>query len=179
MSPDGVSSDEWLARYMLDAVLLVVLMLAAIGVALYLDAGQYLRDWSKELGAGFLACMMLCPMLGVVTLGLAIYGGIRLFLRPRTLGHVFVRLTLLVAHVSVFLVCADTISSTATAAIGSLGQSSSRTDPAQAWRAIADQDFSGSQRDAREGAPDDSSFSPPSGMGLPGLAIPGRGTSSR
>jgi hypothetical protein len=179
MSADDASSDEWFARYLLDAVLLVVLVLTAIGIALYLDAGQYLRDWNKEPGAGFLACMVLCPALGVVTLGLAIYAGIRLFLRPRTLGHAFVRLTLLVAYVSVFLVCADTISSTATAVLGSLGQSSSRTDPAQAWRAIADQDFSGSQRDAREGAPDASSFSPPSGMGLPGLAIPGRGTSSR
>jgi hypothetical protein len=181
MATDDVSSDEWFARYLLDAVVLVVLVLTAIGVALYLDGGQYLRDGSKEPGAGFLVCMVLCPMLGVVTLGLAIYGGIRLFLRPRTLGHAFVRLTLLVAHVSVLLVCADTISSTATAAIGSFGPSSSGTDPAQVWRAIADQEFSGSQRDARAraGAPDGSSFSPPSGMGFPGLGIPGRGTSSR
>jgi len=179
MSPDGVSSDEWFARYMLDAVFLVVLMLAAIGVALYVDGSQYLRDLGKETGAGFLVCMMLGPMLGVVTLGLVIYAGIRLFLRPRTLGHAFVRLTFLVAYVSVFLVCADTISSTATAVLGSFSQSSSGTDPTEAWRAIAGRDFSGSQDDARQGTPDDSSFSPPSGLGMPGLAIPGRGTSSR
>ena len=126
---DDVSSDEWFARYLLDAVLLVVLVLTAIGIALYLDGDEYLRDWSKEPGAGFLACMVLCPALGVVTLGLAMYAGIRLFRRPRTLGHAFVRLTLLVAHVSVFLVCADTISSTATALVGSVRQSSAATGP--------------------------------------------------
>ena len=179
MSPDGVSSDEWFARYLLDAAFLVVLMLAALGVALYLDAGQYLGDWSQEPGAGFLVCLLLCPMLGVVTLGLVIYAGIRLFRRPRTLGHAFVRLAFLAAHVSVFLVCADTISSTAMAVLGSSGPSSSTTDPTEAWRAIADRDFSGSQDGARPGTPDDSSFSPPSGMGVPGLGIPGRGTGSR
>jgi hypothetical protein len=118
-------------------------------------------------------------MLGVMTLSLAIYAGIRVFLRPRTLGHAFVRLTLLVAHLSVFLVCADTISSTATALVGSVRPSSAGTDPTEAWRAIEGRDFSGSHVDEREGAPDDSSFSPPSGMGLPGLAIPGRRTNSR
>lgn len=59
------------------------------------------------------------------------------------------------------------------------GVSSSATDPTEAWRAIAGRDFSGSQDDARPGAPDDSSFSPPSGLGTPGLGIPGRGTGSR
>ena len=178
MSADDAFSDEWFARYMLDAVLLVVLLLTAIGIALYLDRSEYLRDWSKEPGAGFLVCMLLCPMLGVVTLALVIYAGIRLFLRPRSLGHAFVRLTLLVAHVSVFFVCADTISATAAALAGSLGQSSAVLDPTENWRAIADRDFSGGQEDGREGTPDASSFSPPSGMGPPGL-MPGRGTSSR
>jgi hypothetical protein len=171
---DAVSSDEWFARYMLDAGFLVVLALAALGVALYLGGDKYLRNWSKEPGAGFLACMILCPALGVVTLGLAIYAGIRLFLRPRTLGHAFVRLTLLVAYVSVFLVCADTISSTATALVGSASQSSARMDPTEAWRAVDGRDFSGSPSDGRAGPPDGSSFSPPSGMGMPGLGIPGR-----
>ncbi len=59
------------------------------------------------------------------------------------------------------------------------GVSSSATDPTEAWRAIADRDFSGSQDDARPGAPDGASFSPPSGMGVPRLGIPGRGTGSR
>lgn len=178
MAADDAFSDEWLARYLLDAVLLVVLVLTAIGIALYLDRGEYLRGWSKEPGAGFLVCMLLCPMLGVVTLALVIYAGIRLFLRPRSLGHAFVRLTLLVAHVSVFFVCADTILSTATALAGSLRQSSAALDPTEAWRAVDGRDFSGSQEDGREGTPNASSFSPPSGMGAPGL-IPGRGTSSR
>lgn len=171
---DGVSSDEWFARYLLDAVLLVVLVLAAIGIALYLNGGAYVRDWSKELGTGFLVCVLLCPMLGVMTLGLAIYAGIRVFLRPRTLGHAFVRLTLLVAHLSVFLVCADTISSTATALVGSVSSSSAGTDPTETWRAMESRASSGSPGDEREGTPDGSSFSPPSGMGFPGLAIPGR-----
>jgi hypothetical protein len=179
MSTDDVASDEWLARYMLDAVFLVVLMLTAIGVALYLDGGEYLRDWSKEPGAGLLVCMVLCPALGVVTLGLVIYAGIRLFLRPRTFGHAFVRLAFLVAHVSVFLVCIDTLSSTVTALVGSFRPSSSGTDSAQAWSAIEGRGFSGSQYDVREGSPDGSSLSPPFGLGLPGPATPGRGTSSR
>jgi len=178
MSADDAFSDEWFARYMLDAVLLVVLVLTAIGMALYLDRGEYLHDWSKEPGAGFLVCMLLCPMLGVVTLALVIYAGIRLFLRPRSFGHAFVRLTLLVAHVSVFFVCADTISSTATALAGSLRQSSAAIDPTETWRAIDGRDFAGSQEDGREGTPNATSFSPPSGLGAPGL-IPGRGTSSR
>jgi hypothetical protein len=177
-SADDAFSDEWFARYLLDAVLLVVLVLTAIGIALYLDRGEYLRDWSKEPGAGFLVCMLLCPMLGVVTLALVVYAGIRLFLRPRSWGHAFVRLTLLAAHVSVFFVCADTISATATALAGSFGQSSAALDPTENWRAIADRDFSGGQEDGREGTPDASSFSPPSGMGPPGL-MPGRGTSPR
>jgi hypothetical protein len=174
---DGVSSDEWFARYLLDAMLLAVLMLTAIGVALYLDAGQYLHDWSQEPKAGFLVCLLLCPMLLVATLVLAVFAGVRLFLRPRTLGHAFVRLTLLIAHVTVLLVCADTISSTATAVLRSVGPSSSATDPTETWRAIADRDFSGSSDDQREGPPDGSSFSPPSGMGGPRL-IPGGGPGS-
>jgi hypothetical protein len=177
-APDDVSSDEWFVRYLLDTVLLVVLVLTAIGVALYLDAGGHLRDWSKEQGAGFLVCLLLCPMLGIVALALAIYAAIRLFLRPRTLGHAFIRLTFLVAHLSVVLVCADTISSTATAVITSVGQSSSGTDPTQTLRTIANGDFSGSQDDAREGTPDASPFSPPSGLGVPRL-IPGRSPNSQ
>ena len=176
MSADDAFSDEWFARYMLDAVLLVVLLLAAIGIALYLDRSEYLRDWSKEPGAGFLVCMLLCPMLVVVTLALVIYAGIRLFLRPRSFGHAFVRLALLAAHVSVFLVCADTISSTATALAGSPRQSSMALDPTETWRAIDGRDFAGSQEDGRQGAPNASSFSPPSGMGVPRL-MPGRGPS--
>jgi hypothetical protein len=179
MSADDAFSDEWFARYLLDAGLLVVLVLTAIGVALYLDGSPCLRDWSKEPGAGFLACVLVCPMLGVATLGLVIYAGIRLFLRPRTWGHAFVRVAFLVAHVSVFLVCADTIASTATAVLGSFRQSSSATDPTAAWRAIQGQNVSGSQYDQREGTPDGSSFSPPSGLGPPRLLFPGRGTSSR
>jgi hypothetical protein len=178
MPAEDAFSGEWFARYMLDAALLVVLVLTAIGIALYLNRGEYLHDWSKEPGAGFLVCLLLCPMLGVVTLALVIHAGVRLFLRPRTLGHAFVRLTLLVAHVSVFFVCADTISATATALVGSLRQSSAAIDPTENWRAIADRDSSGSPEDGREGAPNASSFSPPSGMGAPGL-IPGGGTSSR
>jgi hypothetical protein len=175
---EGVSSDEWFARYLLNALLLVVLLLTAVGVALYLDAGEYLHDWSQEPAAGFLVCLLLCPMLIVVTLCLAVYAGVRLFLRPRTLGHAFVRLTLLIAHVTVLLVCADTISSTAAAVVRSAGASSSGTDPTEVWSAIADRDFSGSSDDQREGPPDGSSFSPPSGMGGPRL-FPGGGPSSR
>lgn len=178
MAAEDAFSDEWFIRYMLNAVLLVALVLTAIGMALYLDRSEYLRDWSKEPGAGFLVCLLLCPMLGIVTLALVIYAGIRLFLRPRSLGHAFVRLTLLVAHVSVFLVCADTISATATALAGSPRQSSAALDPTEAWRAVDGRDFSGSPEDGREGTPNASSFSPPSGMGVPSL-IPGRGTSSR
>lgn len=178
VAAEGVSSDEWFARYLLDALLLVVLVLTALGVALYLDGGQYLHDWGREPAAGFLVCLLLCPMLVVVALGLAVYAGVRLFLRPRTWGHAFVRLTLLVAHVTVLLVCTDTISSTATAVIRSVGPSSSGTDPTEAWRAIADRDFSGSPSDQGEGPPDGSSSSPPSGLGAPTL-FPGGGTSSR
>jgi len=176
---DDVCSDEWFARYLLNAVLLVVLMLAAMGVGLYLDGGQYLGDRNRGPGAGLLVCLLLCPMLGVATLGLAIYAGIRLFLRPRTLGHAFVRLALLAAHVSVFAVCADTISSTAAAVVGSVRPSSLGTDPAEAWRAMADRDFSGPQDDARAGTPDGAPFSPPSFPSFPGLTSPGRGTGSR
>ena len=179
MSADDVSSDEWFARYMLDALFLVVLVLTAIGVALYLHGGEYLRDWSKEPGAGFLVCMVLCPVLGIVTLGLVIYAGIRLFLRPRTFGHAFVRLTFLVAHAFVFLVCIDTVSLTATALVGSVSQLSSGTDATQAWSAIEGRHFSASQYDVREGVPDDLSSPFPFGVGSPGSATPGRGTNSR
>jgi len=167
-------SDEWFARYLLDLMLLVILVLTAIGIALYLNAGGYLHDWGKEPGAGFLVCLLLCPILGVVTLGLVVYAGIRLFLRPRTWGHAFVRLALLAAHVSVFLVCADTTLSTATAVIGSAGQSSAGTYPTQAWSDIASRDSSGSPYDQREGPPDGSPFSPPSGWGAPGSSFPSR-----
>jgi hypothetical protein len=172
---EGVSSDEWFVRYLLDAVLLVVLVLAAIGVALYLDAGGTLRDWSKEPGAGFLTCVLLCPMLGMAALALAIYAGVRVFVRPRTFGHAFVRLTFLVAHLSVLLVCADTISSTATAVVAGVGPSSSGSDPMATMRAIANQDFSGSQDDTREGTPDAPPFPRPTGVGAPGLLGPNRG----
>ncbi len=175
---EAVSSDEWFTRYLLNAMVLVVLMLTALGVALYLGAGQYLDDWCEEPAAGFLVCLLLCPMLVVVTLGLAVYAGVRLFLRPRTLGHAFVRFAFLIAHVTVLLVCVDTTLSTATAVIRSAGPSSSATDPTETWRAIADRDFPGSPEAQREGPPDGSSFSPPSGMGGPRL-FPGGGTSSR
>jgi hypothetical protein len=178
MATEAVSSDEWFARYLLNAVLLVLLMLTAIGVALYLDGSQYLRDSDKVPGAGFLVCLLLSPMLAVVTLGLVLYAGIRLFLRPRTLGHAFVRLTLLVAHVCLFLVCADTISSTAAAVIGNVRPSSSVKNPAEVWRTMASQDFSGAPDDQRNGTPDQPSFSPPS-MGLPGFLSPGGGPGSR
>jgi hypothetical protein len=178
MGSEGVSSDEWFARYLLDALLLVVLVLTALGVALYLDGGQYLHDWGREPAAGFLVCLLLCPMLVVVALGLAVYAGVRLFLRPRTWGHAFVRLTLLIAHVTVLLMCTETISSTATAVLRSVGPSPLGTDPAEAWRAVADRDFSGSPSDQGEGPPDGSSFSPPSGLGAPRL-FPGGGTRSR
>jgi hypothetical protein len=177
-SAEDAFSGEWFARYLLDAVVLVVLVLMAIGIGLYLSRGAYLRDWSKEPGAGFLACLLLCPMLGILTLVLVVYAGVRLFQRPRSLGHAFIRLTLLVAHVSVLLVWTDTISSTVTALAGSVTASSSWSDPTENWRAIADRDFSGSPGDGREGTPNASSFSPPSGMGAPGL-IPGGGPSSR
>jgi len=172
VSADDASSDEWFARYLLDAGFLVALVLAAISVALYLDGGQYLRDWDKEPGAGFLVCMVLCPVLGVVALGLVIYAGVRLFLRPRTFGHALVRLSLLVAHAFVLLVCMDTISSTTTALVGSFRQLSSETGSAQAWSVFEDHDFSGSQYDVRDGAPDDSSS--PSRFG-PGPMGPSRG----
>ncbi len=175
---EAVSSDEWFARYLLNALLLVVLLLTALGVALYLEAGQYLHDWSQEPAAGFIVCLLLCPMLVVATLGLAVYAGVRLFLRPHTLGHTFVRFAFLIAHVTILLVCIDTTLSTATAVIRSAGSSTAATDPTETWRAIADRDFSGSPSDQREGPPDGSSFSPPSGMGAPRL-FPGGGTGSR
>jgi hypothetical protein len=174
---EGVSSDEWFVRYLLDALLLVVLLLAAMGVALYLDGSACLRDESREPGAGFLTCLLLCPILGLAALGLVIYAGVRLFLRPRTLGHAFIRLTFLLAYMTVLFVCTDTISSTATAVLRGGGPLSG-TDPLAAWRAIADEDFSGPPADERGGPPDDSPFSPPSGMGGSPL-FPGGGPGSR
>ncbi|MBM4025899.1 MAG: hypothetical protein FJ280_10920 [Planctomycetes bacterium] len=171
-------SGEWFIRYLLDAVLLAILMLMAVGVALYLDAGDYLGDWNQELGAGLLVCLLLCPMLAVVTLALVIYAGIRVFLRPRTWGHALVRLTFLLAHVVVLLVCLDTISSTTTALVGSFRQSSARLDPTVAWRGLEGRDLSGPPSGAHDGPPDGSSFSPPSGMGVPGL-LPGGGAGPR
>lgn len=175
---DDVSSDEWFARYLLDAGFLVALVLAAIGVALYLDGGAYLRDFDREPGAAFLVCMVLCPVLAVVTLGLVIYACIRLFLRPRTFGHALVRLTLLVAHAFVFLVCIDTISSTTTALVGGFRQLSSETGSGQAWSALEGRDFSGSQYDTRDGSPDDSSSGSRFGPGPMG-PTGGRGMNSR
>jgi hypothetical protein len=174
---EGVSSDEWFTRYLLDALLLVVLLLAAMGVALYLDGSECLHDASREPGAGFLTCLLLCPMLGVATLGLVVYAAVRVFLRPRTVGHAFIRLTFLLAYMTVLLVCADTISSTAVAVLRSVGPSSG-TDPMAAWRAIADEDFSGPPADERGGPPDGAPFSPPSGFGGPPL-FPRGGTGSR
>ena len=122
MAADEASSDEWFTRYLLDAGFLVALVLAAIGVSVYLDGGEYFRDLSKEPDAGFLVCMTLCPVLGIVALGLVVYAVIRLFLRPRTVGHALVRLTFLVAHAFVFLICIDTISSTTAALVGGFDQ---------------------------------------------------------
>jgi len=177
-SEDDASSDKWFARYLLDAGLLVVLVLAAIGVSWYLDGGRYLRDWSQEPGAAFLACMVLCPILGIVALGFVIYAGIRLFLRPHSFEHALVRLTFLVAHVFVFLVCIDTVSTTATALAGGFEQLMPGTGSGQSWN-VVQSDHSGSQYDVREGSPDDSPSSPSRfGPGPGGPPMPGRGTRS-
>jgi hypothetical protein len=173
---DGVSSDEWFARYLLDVGFLVALVLAAIGVSLYLDEGEYFRDMSREPDAGFVVCMVLCPILGIVTLGFVIYAGIRLFLKPRSFEHALVRLTLLVAYVFVFLVCADTVSTTATALAGGFGQLAPGTGPS--WNVVQGRDLTGSQYDVREGSPDDSSSSSPFGPGPAGPPTSGRGTGS-
>ncbi|MGE5297462.1 MAG: hypothetical protein ACM3VT_21785 [Solirubrobacterales bacterium] len=180
MSADDASSDEWFVRYLFDAVLLVVLVLAAIGVSWYLDSSQYFRDWNQEPGAVFLVCMVLCPVLAIVTLCLAIYAVIRLFLRPRSFSHSLIRLTLLVAHVFVFLVCTDTISSTVNGLAGGVRQLSSGQGMSLSLNGVQGRDFSSSEYDGREGSPDDSS-SYPSGLG-PGPAgpsMPGRGAGSR
>lgn len=175
MAADDASSDEWFTRYLLDAGFLVALVLAAIGVSVYLDGGEYFRDLSREPGAGFLVCMALCPVLGIVALSLVVYAVIRLFLRPRTFGHALVRLTFLVAHAFVFLICIDTISSTATALVGGVDQLFPSTGTGQSLSAIEGRDFSGSQYDVREGSPDDSPSSPsPLGPGPGGPAAPNR-----
>ncbi len=179
MSVDDASSDEWFVRYLLDAALLVALVLTAIGVSCYLDSGRYFRDWSQEPGAGFLVCMVLCPVLVVVTLGLAIYAGIRLFLRPRSFSHSLVRLTFLVAHVFVFLVCIDTISSTVGGLAGGFQQLMPGEGTGQSWNMVQGGDLSGSQYDVREGSPDESPSSPSGfGSGPTGPSMPGRGAGS-
>jgi hypothetical protein len=179
-SESGASSDEWFKRYLLDAALLLVLVLAAIGVSLYLDAGEYFHDWSREPGAAFLICVVLVPVLGIVALGLAIYAGIRLFMRPRSFSHSLVRLTFLVAHIFVLLVCVDTISSTAGAVAAGFGQLMPGGGSSQPWSAVQGRDFSGSQYDVREGSPDDSRSLPPGiGPGPGGPPMPGRGAGRR
>jgi hypothetical protein len=182
MSVDDASSDEWFVRYLFDAVLLLVLVLAAIGVSIYLDSARYFRDWNQEPGAGFLVCMVLCPVLVLVTLGLAIYAGVRLFLRPRSFSHSFIRLTLLVAHIFVFLVCIDTISTTIGGVAGGFRQLTSGGGASPSWNPIQGRDFSGSQYGGQEGSPDESPSSPsgPSGFGpgSGGPSMPGRGAGS-
>jgi hypothetical protein len=114
-----------------------------------------------------------------VTLGLAVYAGIRLYLKPRSLSHSFVRLTLLVAHVFIFLVCIDTASTTVGVVAGGFKQLMPGEGATQPWNMVQGQDFSGSQYSTPEGAPDDAT-SPPSGFG-PGPAgpsTPGRGMGS-
>jgi hypothetical protein len=177
-SEDDASSDEWFARYLLDAALLVLLMLAAIGVAWYLDGGRRFGDASREPGAAFLTCMVLCPILGIVTLGLVIYGGIRLFLRPHSFEHALVRLTLFVAYAFVFVVCADTVSTTGSALADGYGHLATGTD--QPWNGVQGRDFSGSQYDVREGSPDDAPSSPsPFGPGPTGPPTPDGGANPR
>lgn len=178
-SEDDASSDEWFARYLLEVALLVLLMLAAIGVAWYLDGGRRFHDLNREPGAAFLTCMVLCPILGIVTLGLVIYGAIRLFLRPRSFEHALVRLTLLVAYAFVFGVAADTVSTTGSALAGGLGELATGTDPS--WNAVpSGRDFSGSELDVREGSPDDASSSPSQfGPGSMGPPTSGRGANPR
>lgn len=181
-SESSASSDEWFTRYLLDAAFLVALVLAAIGVSLYLDAGEYFSDWSREPGAAFLICMVLVPVLGIVALGLAIYAGVRLFMRPRSFSHSLVRLTLLVAHVFVLLVCVDTLSTTAGAVASGFGQLMPGGGTGGLGRMVQGGDFSGSQYDVREGSPDDSqspSMPPGFGAGPGGPPMPGRGAGPR
>jgi len=174
-SEDAISSDEWFVRYLLDAGLLAVLMLAAIAVSWYLDGGRTFADVSREPGAAFLTCMVLCPVLGIVTLGFVIYGGIRLFLRPHALEHILVRLMLLVTYAFALLVCTDTVSTTGSALAGRFEELATGTDPS--WNVVQGRDFSGSQYDVREGSPDDASSSAsPFGPGPTGPPTPGRGT---
>ena len=177
-SGDDASSDEWFARYLLDAALLVLLMVAALGVSWYLDGGRRFGDASREPGAAFLTCMVLCPILGIVTLGLVIYGGIRVFLRPHSLEHALVRLTLFVAYAFVFLVSADTVSTTGSALAGGVGELAA--DTGQSWNVVPGLDVFGSQDDVREGSSEDAPPSPsPFGPVPTGPPTPGRGTNPR
>jgi len=158
--------------------MLVLLMLAAIGVSWYLDGGRTFRDVSREPGAAFLTCMVLCPILGLVSLGFVIYGGIRLFLRPRSFEHALVRLTLFAAYAFVLLVSADTVSTTGSALVVGYGEMTA--DTGQPWNEVQGRDFSGSEYDVREGSPDDASSLPSQfGPGPTGPTTPGRGTNSR
>jgi hypothetical protein len=165
-------------RYLLDAASVVVLMAAAIGVSWYLDDGQRFGDASAEPGAAFLTCMVLCPVLAIVTLGLVIYGGIRVFLRPRSFEHALVRLSLFAAYALVFLLCADTVSTTGGALAGGFVELTA--DTGQSWNVVPTLDLSGSQYDVREGSPEDSSSSPtPFGPGPMVPPTPDRGAPRR
>jgi len=176
-SEDNASSDEWFTRYLLDAAMFVLLMLIAIGVSWYLDGGRRFGDLTREPGAVFLTCMVLCPILGIVALGFVIYGGVRLFLQPRSLEHILVRLTLFIAYAFVFAVSADTISTTGSALAGGLGEMASEGGPS--WNASQSRDFSGSELDVREGSPDDASSPSPFGPGPAGPPAPSRGPAGR
>ncbi|HON90545.1 MAG: hypothetical protein KBI32_07350 [Phycisphaerae bacterium] len=167
-----VSSEEWFVRYLLDAGFLLVLVLTAIGVSMYLDAGDYFRDWSREPDAGFLLCMVLVPVLAMVALGLAIYAGVRLFMRPRSFSHSLVRLTLLLAHVFVLLVCVDTITTTSGAVAAGFRQLMSG-GAGRPGNVVQGRFFPGSQYDAPEGESDDLQSIPPE-LGPGGPAMPGR-----
>lgn len=176
----GPSSDVWFARYLLDAAFLVALVLAAIGVSLYLDAGDYFGDWTREPGAAFLVCMVLVPVLAIVALALAIYAGVRLFMRPRSFSHSLVRLTLLIAHVLVLLVCLDTIATTAGAVAAGFERLMPGGGGGQPWSVVQGRDLSGSQYDVPEDSPDDSPSMPSGiGPGAGGPSMPGRGTGPR
>ena len=176
-SKENASSDEWFTRYLLNAALLVVLVVAAIGISCYLDYGRYLRDWSREPGAGFLICMVLCPILAIVALCLVVYAGIRVFLRPHSFEHVLVRVTFLIAHVFILVVCLDTISTTVSRLARGVEEMSGA---GQSLNLVQGRDFTGSQYDVRNGSPGDSPSSPSRfGPGSGGPPMPGGGAGSR